>query len=98
MDPETNTVILPILKPVSSRARVSSPVMLIKSPVFLVCRINFLLIIFMLSLNRQYLSGNKEFLKTDADNVNLWNIENKWSGRQDLNLRPQRPERCALPC
>jgi hypothetical protein len=21
----------------------------------------------------------------------------KWSGREDLNLRPQRPERCALP-
>ena len=20
-----------------------------------------------------------------------------WSGREDLNLRPQRPERCALP-
>ncbi len=20
-----------------------------------------------------------------------------WSGQQDLNLRPQRPERCALP-
>ena len=21
----------------------------------------------------------------------------EWSGREDLNLRPQRPERCALP-
>src|SRR5438874_11537426 len=21
----------------------------------------------------------------------------RWSGREDLNLRPQRPERCALP-
>jgi hypothetical protein len=24
-------------------------------------------------------------------------LEPKWSGRLDLNQRPQRPERCALP-
>ena len=23
--------------------------------------------------------------------------KNQWSGREDSNLRPQRPERCALP-
>ena len=28
--------------------------------------------------------------------LELWNTW-EWSGREDLNLRPQRPERCALP-
>src|SRR5690625_7544323 len=39
-------------------------------------------------------SHTQKHLHTDEINDNKWE---RWSGRQDLNLRPHRPERCALP-
>ena len=40
-----------------------------------------------------HLSPEDRLARCPRASAEMWN----WSGREDLNLRPQRPERCALP-